>query len=288
MQLKKIGVAGCGRMGSGIAQICAESGYQTLYYDINNELLNRGLEMIKTSLGKGVERGVITGEESKVVLSRLKGTIDVRDFADCDLVIEAIIEDIEAKKELFAILDKLCKKDAIFGSNTSTLSITEMAVATNRVNKVIGIHFSNPVQVMKLMELVQTELCSNETIETIKEFGRSIGKTVILAKDAPGFIMNRLLFTLLLEAIRMYESGFASKEDIDNSLVLGCNFPQGPLSLADRIGLDVVYAGAVCLYDNFKDTKFAPPTLLKRMVVAGQLGRKTGRGFYSYKSNNQF
>lgn len=283
MKIEKAGVVGCGLMGLGIAQICAQAGYQTVVSEINDELLNKGLETIKTSLDKSVEKGRIAKQDKVAILGRLKGTTEVKDFAACDLVIEAIIENMAEKKKLFAALDELCPAHTILASNTSCLSITEIAMATKRPDKVMGMHFFNPVPVMTLLEVVTTMLSSEETFNTVRGFGESIGKSVIVATDTPGLIVNRLLIPYLFEAIRMLQVGLATKEDIDSGMVLGCNHPMGPLRLADFIGLDTVCYIGEAMHEGFRDAKFAPPPLLKRMVTAGHLGRKTGKGFYEYK-----
>jgi 3-hydroxybutyryl-CoA dehydrogenase len=283
MEIKKVGVVGCGLMGSGIAQVCAQYGYPTVVSEVNDELLNKGLGMIKSSLAKSVAKDKMTKEEEEALLSRLKGTTDIKDFADCDLIIEAIIENMDEKKKLFSTLDQICPEHTIFASNTSSLSITEMAAATKRPDKVIGLHFFNPVPVMRLLEVVHTILCTEEVINTAKSFGQSIGKTVVLAKDTPGFIVNRLAVPFILEAVRMYEAGIATKEDIDTAVTLGLNHPMGPLTLVDFLGLDTTYYICNVMYDELKDPLFASPLLLRRMVTSGHYGRKTGKGFYDYK-----
>jgi len=283
MQIKKVGVVGAGVMGAGIAQVCAQSGYQTVVSEINQQLLDKGLGTIKTSLAKSVEKGKLTQSDMEATLARLKGTLNTQDFKDCDLMIEAAIENMELKKKLFADLDKICPPQTILGTNTSALSVTEIAMATKRPEKVAGIHFFNPPSLMKLVELVITIVTSNETIDTIKAFGQSIGKTVVLAKDAPGFIVNRLFVPYLLDSIRMLEANYATKEDIDQAAKLGLNYPMGPLELSDLIGLDTLHFVASVMYEEYKDPKFVSPVLLKKMVAAGQLGRKTGKGFYEYK-----
>lgn len=283
MQIKKVGVVGAGVMGAGIAQVCAQSGYQTVVSEINQQLLDKGLGTIKTSLAKGVEKGRLTQSDMEATLARLKGTLNTQDFDDCDLIIEAAVENMELKKKLFADLDKICPPHTILGTNTSALSVIEIAMATKRPEKVAGIHFFNPPPLMKLVELVITIVTSNETIDTIKAFGQSIGKTVVLAKDAPGFIVNRLFVPYLLDSIRMFEANYATKEDIDQAAKLGLNYPMGPLELSDLIGLDTLHFVASVMYEEFKDPRFVSPVLLKKMVAAGQLGRKTGKGFYEYK-----
>ena len=283
MEIKKVGVVGCGQMGGGIAQVCAQSGYQVVVSEINDELLKKGLASIDSSLTRSVQKEKITQQDKDATLARIKGTTDTRDFGDCDLVIEAAIENLDLKKKIFADLDKVCPKHAILATNTSCLSIIDMAVATKRPDKVLGLHFMNPVPVMKLLEIVRTVATSEETLETGKEFGKSLGKTIVIAQDAPGFIVNRLMVPQILNAIRMLESGVATREDIDTAMTLGLNHPMGPLALADLVGLDTLLFIADGIYEEFKDAQYAAPTLLKKMVTAGWLGRKTGKGFYDYK-----
>jgi len=283
MVIKRVGVVGCGQMGSGIAQICAQAGYQVVVSEINEELLNRGMRIIAFSLKKSVARARITESDKDAALSRIKGTTDMKDFADCDLVIEAAVENMDLKKKIFAELDKVCPPPALLASNTSALSITDMATATTRPDKVLGLHFFNPVPVMKLLEIVRTTATSDETLAAGKDFGQSLGKTAIVAQDIPGFIVNRLGAPFLLNAIRMVESGRASKEDIDSGVTLGLNHPMGPLALADLVGLDTLLFVANSIYAESREPQYAPPELLKKMVTAGQLGRKTGQGFYDYK-----
>ena len=282
MKIEKVGVVGCGLMGAGIAQVCAQTGYQTVVSEINDELLNKGLGMIKTQLAKSVEKGKLAKEDEEAILGRLKGTTNIEDFASCDVVIEAVVENMELKKRIFADLDRICPAHAVLATNTSCLSVTEIAMATKRPDQVIGTHFFNPVPVMKLLEVVTTIVSSEETLNTVKGFGESLGKTVIVAKDTPAFIVNRLLAPFMLEAIRMLEAGLATREDIDNGMVLGLNHPVGPLTLADFVGLDTMFYITEAMYAETKDPKFAAPLMLKRMVTAGHLGRKTGKGFYDY------
>ncbi len=283
MEIKTVGVIGCGLMGSGIAQVCAQSGYQTVVSEINQGLLDKGLKMLKSSLKKAVEKGKMSEDTMNTTLNRLKGTITLEEFKGCDLVIEAAIEDMAEKKKVFTALDRICPPQTILSSNTSCLSILEMAMVTGRPERVLGLHFFNPVPVMKPVEVVQTIVTSEDTMRTAKIFSESLGKKVIVARDLPGFIVNRLLIPYLLDAIRLLDSGSVAREDIDDGMVLGCNHPMGPLSLADFIGLDTVFFIANALYDELKDPKYAPPTLLKKMVAAGYLGRKKGKGFYDYK-----
>ena len=283
MEIKQVGVVGCGQMGGGIAQVSAQSGYQVIVSEVNEELLNKGLAAINSSLAKAVEKERITPQDKEVAISRIKGTTSMKDLSNCDLVIEAAIENLELKKKIFAELDSVCPKHAILATNTSCLSIIEMAMTTSRPDKVLGMHFFNPPPLMKLLEVGRTVATSEETLETIRNFGRSLGKTVITAPDSPGFIVNRLMVPQVMNAIRMLEAGVASKEDIDNGMMLGLNHPIGPLAVADLVGLDTFYYIASAMYDKFKDPQFAPPVLLEKMVTAGWLGRKTGKGFYDYK-----
>ena len=282
MEIKKIGVVGCGLMGSGIAEVCARSGYDVVVREVNDELLQKGLDRIRKSMAKGVQRGKLTQEEMDAALARIQGTTKMEDFAPCDLVIEAVVEKMEVKKQVFAELDAICPPHAILASNTSSLCITEMASVTKRPDKVLGMHFFNPPPIMPLLELVRTILTSDETLQTAQEFGKSLGKTTVVAKDTPGFIVNLLLVPYLLDAVRALENGVATKEDIDTAIKLGLHHPMGPLTLLDFIGLDTTLYIAEAMYEEFKDPRYAPPPLLRRMVLAGHLGRKSGRGFYEY------
>ncbi len=282
MEIRKVGVVGCGQMGGGIAQICAQSGYPVVVLEINERLLKKGLAAIKTSLNRTVQKGRLTRQDKDYALARIEGTIDIKSFGDCDLVIEAAVENMDLKKQIFGSLDKACPKHTILATNTSCLCIIDMAVATRRPDKVLGLHFFNPAPIMKLLEIVKTVATSEETLEAGKEFGRSVGKTIVIAQDSPGFIVNRLMVPLVLNAIRMLESGVANREDIDTSLTLGLNHPMGPLALADLVGLDTLLFIANGIYEEFKDVQYVAPTLLKKMVAAGWLGRKTGKGFYDY------
>lgn len=283
MEIKKIGVVGGGIMGGGIAQVSAQAGYEVVMSEINDELLNKGLAGINSILTRSVEKDRISQEDKDATMARIKGTTNTKDFSDCDLVIEAIIENMDLKKKVFAELDKICPKHAILATNTSCLSVIDMAKATNRPEQVLGMHFFNPVPLMRLLELVKTILTSDETLETARKFGESIGKTVSVSPDIPAFVVDQLANPFLLDAIRMVENGVATAEDIDTGIRLGLNHPMGPLALADLVGLDTILFIANALYDELKDPKFAPPTLLKKMVAAGWLGRKTGKGFYEYK-----
>ncbi|MFC1940878.1 3-hydroxyacyl-CoA dehydrogenase family protein [Chloroflexota bacterium] len=283
MEIKKVGVVGCGLMGSGITQVCAQSGYGVVVSEINDELLNKGLASINSFLSKSVERGRLSQQDKDAALSRIKGTTNLQDFSDRDLVIEAATENLDLKKKIFAELDKICSNQTILASNTSCLSIIDVAAMTGRPDKVLGMHFFSPVPLMKLLEIVRTIATSDETLEIGKTFGETLGKTVVIAQDTPGFIVNRLLVPFMLNAIRMLEAGIATREDIDTGINLGLNHPMGPLTLADFVGLDTLYYIAVAMYDEFKDPQYASPLLLRRMVTAGWLGRKTGKGFYEYK-----
>jgi 3-hydroxybutyryl-CoA dehydrogenase len=283
MKIKRVGVVGCGQMGAGITQICAQSSYQVVVSEINDGLLKKGLASIDSVLTRNVEKERITQQDKDAILSRIKGTTNTKDFSDCDLVIEAAIENLDLKKKIFTELDKICSPQAILASNTSCMSIIDMATVTGRPDKVLGLHFFNPVQVMKLLEIVKTIATSDETVEICRTFGESLEKSVVLAQDAPGFIVNRLMTPFLLNAIRMLEAGVATREDIDAGVKLGLNHPMGPLTLADLIGLDTIYFVASSIYDESKDPQFASPILLKKMVTAGWWGRKTRKGFYEYK-----
>lgn len=283
MSIRRVGIVGCGLMGAGIAQVCAQAGYQTLVSEVNEELLKKGMKAVRTSLERGLARGRILKRDQETVLRQLKGTTSLEDLRDSDLVIESIVENLGEKKKLLKALDGLCPPHTILATNTSCLSVTEMAISTGRPEKVIGAHFFNPVPVMTLLEIVTTSFTNEETVGKLKEFGESVGKSVVLARDDPGFIVNRLLGPFLLDAIRLLESGVATKEDIDTSMALGANHPMGPLRLADFIGLDTVLYIAESMYEELKDRKFAPPLMLKRMVTARRLGRKTGEGFYIYQ-----
>ncbi len=283
MEIKKVGIVGCGTMGAGITQVCAQSGYQVIVSEINDELLNKGLASINSSLSRSVERGRLSQEDKDAAFSRIKGTTNIKDFHDCDLVVEVTIENLEVKKKVFTELDSTCPKNAILASNTSVLPVAEMAIVTSRPDKVVGLHFFNPAAVMQLVEIVRPITASDETLEISKEFVKSVGKTPVVIPDTPGFIVNRLAVPFMLNAIHLLESGVASKEDIDAAVTLGLNHPMGPLTLADLIGNDIVLSMADSIYQDLQDHQYIAPTLLRRMVSAGWLGRKTGKGFYDYK-----
>ncbi len=284
MAIQRVGVVGCGLMGSGIAEVCARAGYQVVVREVSQELLERGLERIEASLRRAVDRGKLDAEQAKRAREAIRGTLLLGDLADSDLVIEAVVEQMAEKQAVLRELDGLCPEHTIFASNTSSLSITEMASATRRPDRVVGMHFFNPVPVMALVEVVRGLLTSEETLQTARAFAESVGKTVVLAKDYPGFIVNLLLVPFLLDAVRALEMGLATREDIDRAVTLGLNHPMGPLTLLDFVGLDTTYYIAEAMYAEFKDPRYAPPPLLKKMVLAGHLGRKSGRGFYTYSS----
>jgi len=283
MEIKKLGVLGCGQMGSGIVQVFAQSGYEVVAVDSSEQMIEKGLKEINKRLTGRIEKGKLSQSEKGTILARIKGSTRLEDLKDCDLVEEAVPEDLELKKKVFAQLDKICKKETIFGTNTSGLSVTDMATATKRPDKLLGMHFHNPAPVMQLLELVRTIMTSEETIETVKSWGATLGKTVVVAPDVGGFIVTRLFTPFLLGAVRMLEAGIASRDEIDISMKLAVNHPMGPLEVIDFIGLDTELSIAETLYDETKDPKYAPPLLLKKMVTAGWLGRKTGKGFYEYK-----
>lgn len=270
-------------MGSGIAQLCAEFGYLTVMRGRTAQSIAKGVKAIETTLAKQVARGRTSAQDKEAALSRLKTTVNLDDLGDCDIVIEAIVENLEEKRKLFAELDRICPEHAILASDTATLPLVKIATATKRPERVVGMHILSPAPASRALELVRSVLCSEETIEIARRFGESLGKRVIITKDIPGFIINRLLAPYLLDAVRLLEAGVASKEDIDQAMALGCGHPLGPLSLLDAVGLDQFCDLAQALYDELKDDRFAPPPLLKRMVAAGHLGRKTGKGFYEYK-----
>src|SRR4051812_3579568 len=281
-KIKKVGVLGCGLMGSGIAEVAARSGYETVVREVTEELVDKGIQKIGGSLGKAVERGKLEAPVRDETLSRLSGTVKLEDLADCDIVIEAIVENLEEKKKIFSTLDEVVKKDALFASNTSSLTMTQIAMFTRRPDQVVGLHFFNPVPVMKLVEVVRTLLTSEDTYELAFEFARSLGKEPIAASDNSGFIVNRLLVPYLLDAIRALEEGVGSVEDIDKGMQLGCGYPMGPFTLLDFVGLDTTYYIANIMFEEYREKRFAAPPLLKQMVTAGRLGKKSGRGFYDY------
>ena len=284
MDIKKVGVLGCGLMGSGIAQTAASAGFETVVREVSDELIQKGFVGIEKSLEKFSEKGTITGEQQKAIRDRLSGTTSFEDLADCDIIIEAIIENIDEKRRVYAELDRICKADAVFASNTSSISITEMMTATSpeRQQRFIGLHFFNPVPIMKLVEVVRTILTDETVYEEAVGFAKKLGKVPVKASDKTGFIVNRLLVPYMLDAIRALEEGVGSIVDIDTSMKLGLGYPMGPFTLGDFVGLDTTYYIAEIMFNEFREKRFAPPPLLKRMVLAGLYGRKSGRGFYDY------
>ena len=290
MAIKKVGVLGCGLMGSGIAQVAATAGFDVTVLEVEQKFIDKGFAGIEKSLSKFAERppekGGITAQQKSEILGRLKGTTNRQDLADCDIIIEAIIESVPEKKAMYASLDPIVKKDAIFATNTSSISVTELLSATKRPERFIGLHFFNPVPLMKLVEVVKTIATAPEVYEIAYEFSRKLGKVPVRTSDKTGFIVNRLLVPYLLDAIRAYEEGVGSIPDIDNAMKLGCGYPMGPFTLLDFVGLDTTYYITHVMYDEFKERRFASPPLLKRLVMAGWYGRKSGKGFYDYADPN--
>ena len=282
MTIRKVGVVGCGLMGSGIAQVSAQAGFPTVVREVTPELVEKGLKGIEKNLARLVEKGTVTEAARGEIRGRLKGVTSLDELKDCDVIVEAIIEQLPAKRELFASLDSLCPLHTIFASNTSSLTITEIAAATRRAQRFVGLHFFNPVPVMKLVEVVKTIATDPAVYEEMVTFGAKLGKTPVRANDGGGFIVNRLLVPYLLDAIRALQEGVGSVVDIDNSMKLGCGYPMGPFTLLDFVGLDTTYYISQIMFDEFKEKRFAAPPLLKRMVLAGWHGKKTGRGFYDY------
>jgi 3-hydroxybutyryl-CoA dehydrogenase len=282
MEVKKIGVVGCGLMGSGIAEVCARSGYSTIALEVNQQFLDKGMNSIKASLEKAASKGKMSAQDKDAALARLKGTINAEDFKDVDLVLEAVIENMDEKKRIMSTMDKICPPHAILASNTSCLSILQMAMATKRPTQVIGMHFFQPVPVMAMVEIVKTIAVSKETVETAEKVSKSLGKQVVFAKDTPGFLVNRLGFPFMMNAIRMLDEGWTTVEEMDRAWMMGTNSPMGPFTLMDFAGLDTMYSMACAMYDEFKDPVYAPPPLLKAMVTMGRYGKKNGWGFYKY------
>jgi len=282
MAIKTVGVLGCGLMGGGIAQVSAAAGFKTIVREVNQAALDKGMARIRKFLDAGVEKGKMTADQREAVLGNLTGTTDFATMGDCDLIIEAIVENVTVKTEAFAALEKVVGAHTVFASNTSSLCIMELAAKTGRPDRFGGLHFFNPVPLMKLVEVIRALTTSDETYKALFDFAVAIGKEPITAPDKPGFIVNRLLVPYLLDAIRCYERGLGTKEDIDNGMKLGCGYPMGPLTLLDFVGLDTTYYIANIMFDEYKDPMFAAPPLLKRMVLAGKHGRKSGEGFYKY------
>jgi len=282
MAIHKVGVLGAGLMGSGIAEVCARAGHETIVREVSEDLAAKGLSRIEASLGKAVEKGKLAAGDRDAARGRLKTTTKLADLSTCDLIVEAIIENLDLKKETYRELDRLCKPETIFCSNTSSLTITEMSSATQRPDRFAGLHFFNPVPVMKLVEVVRTIATSDATAEAVFAFAKSLGKEPIRTRDNSGFIVNRLLVPYLLDAVRALEEGVGTAEDIDKGMELGCGYPMGPFKLLDFVGLDTTYAIAEIMFLEYREKRFAPPPLLKRMVLAGRYGKKSGRGFYEY------
>jgi len=282
MAIRKVGVLGCGLMGSGIAEVAAKSGFDVVVREVDLALLEKGLGRIRGSLDRAVEKGKLDAAARDAALTRLKGTVDFTDLAGCDLVIEAIVENVEEKKRVYAAVDAVVGDGAILASNTSSLTITQLAMSTRRPDRFVGLHFFNPVPVMKLVEVVRTLLTDESVLGEVNEFCQALGKTPVACGDNSGFIVNRLLVPYLLDAIRAFEEGVGSVADIDEAMKLGCGYPMGPFTLLDFVGLDTTYYIANIMFDEYREKRFAPPPLLKQMVQAGRFGRKSGRGFYEY------
>jgi 3-hydroxybutyryl-CoA dehydrogenase len=282
MEIKNVGVVGCGQMGGGIAQVCAQAGYRVIVSEIDKDRLHAGLEAIEASLDRSVKKEWITQPDRDTALARILGTTYAGDFRDCDIIIEAAVENLALKRKIFQEIEGICPEQAIMATNTSSLLVRDIAAVTRRRERVLGMHFFNPVPAMKLIELVKTPATSEDTLNTSRSFGESLGKTVVTVRDSPGFIVNRLMTAQIINAIRMVESGVATREDIDTGMTLGLNHPMGPLAVADLIGLDTLLVIANSIYGNLRDKQYTAPALLKKMVAEGKLGRKTGRGFYDY------
>jgi 3-hydroxybutyryl-CoA dehydrogenase len=282
MEIRTVGVLGCGLMGSGIAQVCAQAGYKTFVREIEETVLRKGLERIDKFVTEAVHKGKMSAEVRDRTMANLSGTTTFEPMRECDLVIEAIVENLDEKKRAYDALEQLVPSHTILASNTSSLCITELAAATSRPDRFVGLHFFNPVPIMKLVEVIRALPSSDETYQTVFTFAQSLGKEPITAPDRPGFIVNRLLVPYLLDAIRAYESGLGTVEDIDKGMKLGCGYPMGPFTLLDFVGLDTTYYIANIMFEEFRDPTYAPPPLLKRMVLAGRMGRKSGQGFYKY------
>ena len=282
MAIKKVGVLGCGLMGSGIAQVAAQAGYDVVVREVEQKYIDKGMGGIQKNLSKSVEKGKMQQADADACIGRLKGTTSLQDLADCDIVIEAIIENAQLKKETYAELDKIVKPEALFASNTSSLTITELSMATARPKQFVGLHFFNPVPVMKLVEVVRTILTDDASFDAAFAFAKSLGKDAVSCRDNSGFIVNRLLVPYILDAIRAFEEGVGSIEDIDKAMVLGCGHPMGPFTLLDFVGLDTTYYITHVMYEEYQEKRFASPPLLRKMVLAGRFGRKSGAGFYDY------
>jgi 3-hydroxybutyryl-CoA dehydrogenase len=282
MAIKKVGVVGCGLMGHGIAQVAAQAGYDVVVREVDQAKLDSGLGKVTKQLSRAVEKGRMEQSQADEVTGRIKGTLDYADFADCDLVIEAITEDLDMKLEMWRALDPIVKQEALFATNTSSLGVVNQAAVTQRPEQFLGLHFFNPAQVMPLLEVVQSITTSTAALEEGFEFGQSLQKTVVHARDKTGFIVNRLLIPYLLDAIRSYEEGFGTIEQIDSAMKAGANHPMGPFELLDFVGLDTSYSVGEIMFEEYRERRFAPPPMLRKLVAAGHLGRKSGRGFYDY------
>jgi len=282
MHIKKLGIVGCGLMGSGIAEISAKAGYDVVVVEVTEEFLKKGISRIEASTQKAVDKGKATAEERAKALGRIKGSTSMDDLKGCQMVIEAVVEKMDEKKRVFGILDTICPPETILASNTSSLSITEIACSTKNPARVLGLHFFSPVPVMRLLEVIRSIMVRDDVVEAGVAYGASVGKETVVCKDAPGFIVNQLYLPYSLVAIRQWERGLASKEDIDKAMTLGLNYPMGPFTLMDFVGLDIHYNACMAIYEETKDPAYLPPLVLKKMVQAGQLGRKTGKGFYDY------
>jgi len=285
MTIRKVGVVGCGLMGSGIAQVSAQAGFKTVVREVSPAVLEKGMASIQKFLKGGVEKGKLTAEAMAATLANLEATTEIAPLTDCDLVIEAATESLPLKREIFGALEQACKREAILASNTSSLSITELATFSKRPEQFLGLHFFNPVPLMKLVEVVRTVQTREDVVRAANEWCAKLGKTVVNCTDSTGFVVNRLLVPYMLDAMRVFEQGLASRDDIDNAMKLGCGYPMGPLFLTDFVGLDTTLSIAEIMFDEFKEPRFAPPSLLRRMVLAGRHGRKTGRGFYDWSTN---
>jgi 3-hydroxybutyryl-CoA dehydrogenase len=282
MKIRKVGVLGCGLMGAGIAEVAARAGFETVVREVSEEVVEKGLAKLHASLDRAVERGKLDAAERDKALARLTGVVDLAALADCDVILEAIVENLDEKRKTFAALDAVVKEGALFASNTSSITITQIAMATRRPDRFVGLHFFNPVPVMKLVEVVRTLLTSQDAFDAALELVRAFGKEPVAARDNSGFIVNRLLVPYLLDAVRAHEEGVGTVEDIDKAMQLGCGYPMGPFTLLDFVGLDTTYYIADIMFEEYREKRFAPPPLLKQMVLAGRLGRKSGRGFYDH------
>jgi len=282
LNISKVGVVGCGLMGSGIAEVAAKSGFEVRVREVGDDFLEAGRKRIRKSMDRAVEKEKLSEEERDAAWDRLSFTTEVADLADCDIIIEAIVEELEAKNALFGALDEVCGDRTIFASNTSSLTIIDMAAATSRPDRFVGLHFFNPVPVMKLVEIVRTIATSDETFDRASAFSKAVGKVPITAKDNSGFVVNLLLVPYMLDAIRQLERGVASITDIDTGMALGCGYPMGPFMLCDFVGIDTLYKISEIMYDEYREERYAPPPLLKRIVTIGRFVRKTGQGFYDW------